>query len=374
MDVTFVLEESGVSATVEVPCEVDAAAAKEVACKVLAVSPASVEMRIGTQVLEGTCRLQDTAFEAGAQVVLAFRCAVIRCPHEYKINEEVGRLQVKKLSLSRCGKLCVYVCSRSPCTFIGGFDTETFTPLFFSKVNPHVQPQAISISPCKTRCYLACGDHFREVALPGGELLRKVDGNSMSVFTCGGVIVSQGRDGASVYDDDLTLLRSLSHKGCKAVAVSHYGGWALTSSIEENHTRVWDVSTGVNVACAAVAGCVAVSQSAFAVGESTGTVHLYDMSGARLGSDDLGEEWKILGIQFTPCGKYFVVHVYSDGLRTQGYPAYQLHQYDATSMWCVHAIPSDSAFAISPCSRVVVSSPLITDIIKTRHLHPHNSD
>ena len=52
MDVTFVLEESGVTATVEVPCEADVAAAK-VACTALAVSPASVEMRIGTQVLEG---------------------------------------------------------------------------------------------------------------------------------------------------------------------------------------------------------------------------------------------------------------------------------------------------------------------------------
>ena len=71
MDVTFVLEESGVTATVEVPCEADVAAAKEVACTALAVSPASVEMRIGTQVLEGTCRLQDTAFDAGVQVVLA---------------------------------------------------------------------------------------------------------------------------------------------------------------------------------------------------------------------------------------------------------------------------------------------------------------
>ena len=70
MDVTFVLEESGVTATVEVPCEADVAAAKEVACRALAVSPASVEMRIGTQVLEGTCRLQDTAFDAGVQVVL----------------------------------------------------------------------------------------------------------------------------------------------------------------------------------------------------------------------------------------------------------------------------------------------------------------
>ena len=66
MDVTFVLEESGVTATVEVvPCEANAAEAKEVACTSLAVSPMSVEMSIGTQVLEGTCRLRDTAFDAG---------------------------------------------------------------------------------------------------------------------------------------------------------------------------------------------------------------------------------------------------------------------------------------------------------------------
>ena len=84
MDVTFVLEESGVTATVEVPCEADVAAAKEVACTALAVSPASVEMRIVTQVLEGTCRLQDTAFCAGVQIVLARpRFADIKCPAEY---------------------------------------------------------------------------------------------------------------------------------------------------------------------------------------------------------------------------------------------------------------------------------------------------
>ena len=62
MDVTFVLEESGVSATVEVMWTLQSA--KEGVCTALAVSPASVVMRIGTQVLEGTCRLH-TAFESG---------------------------------------------------------------------------------------------------------------------------------------------------------------------------------------------------------------------------------------------------------------------------------------------------------------------
>ena len=104
MDVTFVLEESGVTATVEVPCEADVAAAKEVACTALAVSPASVEMRIGTQVLEETCRLQDTAFGAGVQVVLARRFANIKCPAEYSADRKLCNL----LSLSRCGTLCVF--------------------------------------------------------------------------------------------------------------------------------------------------------------------------------------------------------------------------------------------------------------------------
>ena len=57
MNVTFVLEESGVTATVEVPRDSNAAEAKEVACTALAVSPASVEMRFVTQVVEGTCHL-----------------------------------------------------------------------------------------------------------------------------------------------------------------------------------------------------------------------------------------------------------------------------------------------------------------------------
>ena len=129
MDVTFVLEESGVTATVEVPCEADVAAAKEVACTALAVSPASVEMRIGTQVLEGTCRLQDTAFDAGVQVVLACRFADIKCPAEYTATRAVN------LSLSRCGTRCVY-CSRNG--HVGGFDTETFDTVFSFKVDNEV--------------------------------------------------------------------------------------------------------------------------------------------------------------------------------------------------------------------------------------------
>ena len=72
------------------PCEADVAAAKEVACTALAVSPASVEMRIGTEVLEGTCRLQDTALDAGVQVVLARCCADIKCPTEKRVRAVVG--------------------------------------------------------------------------------------------------------------------------------------------------------------------------------------------------------------------------------------------------------------------------------------------
>ena len=376
MDVTFVLEESGVSATVEVPCDVDVAAAKEVACTALAVSPASVEMRIGTQVLEETCRLQDTAFESGVQVVLAFPCADIRCPDEYKVETEADEFLVTGLSLSRCGTLCIYLCYEDGVSYIGGFDTETFKPLFLSKVDIPNEPPAIS--RCKTRCYLTYGNHFCEVALPGGEVLRKVEGASKSVFACGSVVISQGKDGVSVYDEDLTLLRSLSHKGCEKVAVSHCGGWVITSSTAENTTRVWDVNTGVDVACVTVAGCVAVSQSAsaFAVGDENGRVHLFDWSGVGLGSVDV--DWDgVQDIRFTPCGKYFVANVLSGSRFTDTGRAYfpsTLHQYDVASMSCVRAIPIDDweVFAISPCSRVVVSSRLKRDTIMTTHLHPHS--
>ena len=220
MDVTFVLEESGVTATVEVPCEADAAAAKEVACTVLAVSPASVEMRIGTQVLEGTCRLQDTAFDAGVQVVLARRFADIKCPAKHTaVPTWVGHL-----SLSRCGTLCVFCADGN---HVGGFDTETFVNVFeFTIGNGMLRVPAIS--PCKTRCYLACEEEgLLEVALPGGEVLREVDGPFSLVFARGGVVASQGRDGVSVYDEDLTLLRTLSHEGCKDMAVWWVGDHLL---------------------------------------------------------------------------------------------------------------------------------------------------
>ena len=256
MDVTFVLEESGVTATVEVPCEADVAAAKEVACTALAVSPASVEMRIGTQVLEGTCRLQDTAFDAGVQVVLARRFADIKCPAEYTVEDGIDihdgdalftATHTGDVSLSRCGTLCVFCPHGSG--HVGGFDTETFDTVFSFEVDNEVHSR-LAISQCKTRCYLACGDCLLEVALPGGEVVRKVDSSSYSVFACGGVVVSQGTDGVSVYDKYLTLLRSLSHKECAGFALSDCGGWVVTCSDKEKNARLWDVNTGEAVACA----------------------------------------------------------------------------------------------------------------------------
>ena len=375
MDVTFVLEESGVTATVEVPCEADVAAAKEVACTALAVSPASVEMRIGTQVLEGTCRLQDTAFGARVQVVLARpRFADIKCPAEYSGFAEY-------LSLSRCGTLCVFSDLTGE---LGGFDTETFDTVFsFVIYNGVCGPPAIS--QCKTRCYLACWDCLVEVALPGGEVLRKVDGYSYAVFACGSVVISQGTGGVSVYDEDLTLLRSLSHEGCTCVSVSDCGGWVITSSYSEHNARLWDVNTGEAVACVPVSGVnVALSRSVsvFAVAGNN-TVHLYDWSGAALRSFDVGGD--IESMQFTPCGKYLVVMMRvadcihdTDDEEYDGYNVH-LHQFDVATMSCVHVIPlTYGKFAISPCSRVVVlryeDESGTTSGIITRHLYPHNSE
>ena len=367
MDVTFVLEESGVTATVEVPCEADAAAAKEVACTALAVSPASVEMRIGTQVLEGTCRLQDTAFDAGVQVVLARRFADIKCPAEHTLE-----MRATSLTLSRCGTLCVYSHGTG---HIGGFDTETFESAFEFTIGRCVYGEP-AISQCKTRCYLACGkEGVLEVALPGGEVVRKVDGFSKSVFASGSVVVSKDEDGVSVYDEDLTLLRSLSREGCWDVAVSRCGGWVLTCSNREENARLWDVNTGEAVACVPLeeGWCVALSQSAsiFAVAGSA-NVHLFDWRGASLRSIDVGG--RVEGMQFTPCGKYLVVRVDVAGsYATDDHYNTHLHQYDVATMSCVRVIPQCGAFAISPCSRVVVALEGGTDSA-TRHLYPHNSD
>ena len=267
MDVTFVLEESGVTATVEVPCEADVAAAKEVACTALAVSPASVEMRIGTQVLEGTCRLQDTAFDAGVQVVLARRFADIKCPAEYSAEAATRKEERDMfcLKLSPCGALCIF---SQKDAYYAGFDTETFRPVFRFRVGSGVSGTP-AVSRCKTRFYLACREGLHEVALPGGELLRIVGGPSYAVFTCGGVVVSLGEGSVSVYDEDLTLLRSFSHEMRGKAAVSDCGGWVITSSRSEKKARLWDVNTGEAVACVPAGGdcCVALSRcaSVFAV-------------------------------------------------------------------------------------------------------------
>ena len=372
MDVTFVLEESGVTATVEVPCEADVAAAKEVACTALAVSPASVEMRIGTQVLEGTCRLQDTAFDAGVQVVLARRFANIKCPAAHSVE---GMLIC--WSLSRCGTLCVLYdeCNRS----MYGLDTETFESTFFVDDIGVCAYGAPAISACKKRCYLTCKESICEVALPGGEVVRNVNGISESVSACGSVVVSHGKDCVSVYDKDLTLLRTLTHKGCVRFRVSDCGGWVITSSKVEDKARLWDVNTGEAVACVSTGGTyeVALSRSAsvFAVGHSP-HVRLYDWSGAFLRSVFTDRE--VGHMEFTPCGKYLVVGVYmkfpDDDRLLQCDDPHELRQYDVATMSCVHVILSvdNSLFAISPCSRTVVFQ--FGSVLRTRYLYPHSSD
>ena len=358
MDVTFALEESGVTATVEVPCEADVAAAKEVACTALAVSPASVEMRIGTQVLEGTCRLQDTAFDAGVQVVLARpRFADIKCPAEYS-----AKMDAEYLSLSRCGTLCL----SSDSGHVRGFDTETFVKVFDFTM-AYRQYRAPAISQCKTRHYMACRDHLLALRIVPGEVLRKVDDISIAVFACGGVVVSKGVNGVSVYDEDLTLLRSLLHMRCRRVAVSDCGGWVITSSMRERDVRLWDVNTGEAVACVPIEEEkheVALSRSAsvFAVGDSH-EVRLYDWSGEALRSVDVGGD--IDDMHFTPCGKYLVVNVFSRR-------SAKLEQYDMATLSCVRVFTEIGriGFVISPCSRVVVFPSKNRQSIVTRHLYP----
>ena len=272
-----------------------------------------------------------------------------------------------------------------------GFDTETFDTVFSFDVyvDAYEMVIALAISQCKTRCYLACWRKgLLKVALPGGEVLRKIDDTSYSVFACGGVVVSKGDDGVSVYDEDLTLLRSLSHEGCREVAVSDCGGWVITSSSKENNARLWDVNTGEAVACVPTDGwqCrVALSRSAsvFAV-EGWNKVQLFDWSGAALRSVDVRE--KVEDMQFTPCGKYLVVGVEVEELMydediddpdgSRIYPDYKfyLHQYDVATMSCVRVMSrTDGAFAISPCSRVVMLMQS-GGVFATQHLYPHTGE
>ena len=228
MDVTFVLEESGATATVEVPCDANVAEAKRVACTEFAVSPASVEVRVGTEVVEGTCRLQDTAIGTGVQVVLACPAhADVRCPAEYTLPEDTSLLF---WTLSQCGRLgvVVYTDSTNRTHYVVGFDTQTFETefrfkffIYTSGTKPLSTP---AISRCTTRLYVAqSAGYLSEVALPSGDVLRPIIGPSEAVLTCGRVVVSRCKDSVSVYDEDLTLLRSLAHTGCSNMAASTCG-------------------------------------------------------------------------------------------------------------------------------------------------------
>ena len=377
MDVTFVLEESGVTATVEVPCDANVAEAKRVACTEFAVSPASVEMRIGTEVVEGTCRLQDTAFGGGVQVVLARpRLADIKCPAVCSVEAPSPDqiMNLNPLSLSPCGALCLLVQMTEQESYVIGFDTETFIPAFRFKLDCRIYG-APAISRCKTRCYMTCKEGLHEVALPGGEVLRKVD-SSCYVFACGGVVVSRCVEGGvSVYDEDLTLLRSISHKGfaywCGNVAVSDCGGWMISPSDKEGNACLWDLNTGEAVVCVPADGMrVALSRSAsvFAV-MCSDKVQLYDWSGAALTSFEK-EQYRVCDVHFTPCGKYVVVEFMSEELfRRES----TLHQYDVATMSCVRTFldVAPLTFAISPCSRMIVITNRRRDTIETRHLHPY---
>ena len=355
MDVTFVLEESGATATVEVPCDSNAAAAKEAGCAALAVLPASVEMRIGTEVVEGTCSLQDTAIGSGVQVVLSH--VEMRCPAEYGTQGEACNL-----ALSHCGTLCLYSWGDNGARLCG-FDTGTFDKAFSCRVGAAVNCTP-AISRCKTRCYLLGRACFREVLLPSGGVFRTISGISKAVFARGNVVVSQGENCVTVYDadEDLTKTHSFPHESCTNVAVSDCGGWVISSS--HTDTRLWDASTGGNLACVPGGGCVAVSRSASVFARGSGTVRLYDAGGAVLRSTELA----IIRMQFTPCGKYLVFLVFSSA------NPLRLHQYDVATMSCVRIFDDVTGwtFAISPCSRAIVYAATTDRTIMTRHLFPHS--
>ena len=301
--------------------------------------------------------------------MLARRFADIKCPAEYSVEALIGtrEVDINYFSLSPCGALCLLTQEEG---YVTGFYTETFSPAFKFKVDFGVC-RVPAISRCKTRCYMASkGEGLHEVALPGGEVLRKVDGFSNAVFACGGVVVSKGKDGVSVYDEDMTLLRSLSHKRCADLAVSDCGGWVITSSRTKQDARLWDVNTGEAVACVPANRIVALSRSASVIAVVCfDEVKLYDRSGAALGS--LEKEHQLFARpQFTPCGKYLVVRF----MDMCGEQHFLLHQYDVATMSCVRVIPDCDGcreFAISPCSRVVVFANMGRGTIVTRHLYPY---
>ena len=163
----------------------------------------------------------------------------------------------------------------------------------------------------------------------------------------------------------------------------------ITSSVSEKNARLWDVNTGEAVACVpAHGGAVAISRSAavFAVVENialqaydwTGwgvKVQLYDWSGASLGSfgdSPCDRDAQVLGMQFTPDGKYLLVDLYMTDFT--GSEHLVLKQYDVATKACVLAIPDVecASFAISPCSRVVIFGDVKS--IVTRYIYPYNSE
>ena len=352
------LEESGATATVEVPCDTNIAAAKEVACTALSVPPESVEVRLGTEVLEGTCLLQNTSISTGERIILSRWLADVRYPAAYSLPPGST---LRGVALSPCGALCL--CTFDYYEYITGFSTENFNRLMamkFTVGSAVYGPPAVS--RCKTRCYLACGECFHEATMPKGKILRTIEGSSQAVYTAGDTVVSQDLHRVMVYDTNLTLHRILSHAGLKNVALSDCGIWVLsTSSLDI--TRLWDLRSEdvVATAPAGEACVVALSRcaSVFAVVQR-GAVHLYDWSGGALHTISMQDTCQ--DMHFTPCGRYLVIS------------ANGLSQYEVATATLVRefAAAYGTTFAITPCSRTVIfqqSSP--NDDIVTKRLYPH---
>ena len=361
MDVTFVLEESGATVTVEVPCDVVAIVAKETACKAFAVSSSAVEMRIGADVVEGTCLLSDTALGCGVHIVLARpQVADIRCPHEYSLPSTCS--SISYWTVSQCGRLCVAVYRNKTGLFcVGGFDTESFATVVGFDLLRAVKGKP-AISRCTSFLYLPSRNGFDEIGLQSGKVLRTVMGEARSVHTSGNVVAAPGGSGVSVYNEDLVLQHCLQHKYCSWVELTRCGRWALTTSTLDPTVRLWDVNTGCALASVARrSGCeMALSRSVFAL-QCDDAVQLYTVDGGGVGSLRVD----VRSMAFTPCGQYLVVLLEGEGS--------VVHQYDVATQGCVKVIAHEGleSFVVSPCSRVIVLSTYPSKFA-TKYLYPYS--
>ena len=262
-------------------------------------------------------------------------CEGFACPLSYTPIRPVD-----SITISPCGKICVLgVVKRQ----VELFDMTTG----LQRGVYDYSGGEVAVSACGASLYSAFCDEIFQMDINTGSTLHtaEVEGDADSIAASTSVVVTHHDDGVAVFSTDLTPVVTIDHENCTGVAVSPSGDFVLSygEEPEVRHTTVPEgEETTLAVSSAPFDVCVLPCGTRFVVASESGA-HLYDIKGELVRSFGNAETGKT---RVTACGKYLVSYQCA---------ANELHQYDIASGDCVLVVKKAyGAFALSPCSRMVV--------------------